>query len=211
MKTRMTQDIKVSGVSKQFGEKAILNGFHATFPVGQVSVIMGPSGCGKTTLLQILMGLIPPDEGQVMGVPSHRSAVFQEDRLCETFSAVANVQLACGRKVSRAQILDHLENVGLAGSLYQPVSELSGGMRRRVAMVRAMLAPSDIVFLDEPFKGLDERTRDEAIAYVRGALRDRTAIAVTHSREEAELLGGNLMQMDNGVGKVGTACERVIL
>jgi NitT/TauT family transport system ATP-binding protein len=195
MNRTQPRDIRVSGVGKRFGDKRVLRHFSATFSGGSVNVIMGPSGCGKTTLLQILMGFMRADEGQVDGVPHHRSAVFQEDRLCEDFSAVSNVRAVCGRRVPQAAIVAHLERLGLAGSLYQPVRELSGGMRRRVAIARAMLAPAEIVFLDEPFKGLDEKTRDMTLAYVLEQTRGKTVIAVTHSREEADRLGGTLLGM----------------
>ena len=196
MKRDKPCDIILSGISKHFGDKRVLHDFSATLQGGGMTVVMGPSGCGKTTLLQILMGFLRPDAGLLTGVPHHKSAVFQEDRLCEDFHAVFNVRLGCGRKASEVEIVSHLERLGLAGSLRQPVRELSGGMRRRVAIVRAMLAPADIVFLDEPFKGLDELTRDRALQYVLDHTRGRTVVAVTHSREEAEVLGGTLLHME---------------
>ena len=195
MKNEKQRDIVISGIYKRFGKKRVLHDFSATLSGGGMTVVMGPSGCGKTTLLQILMGFVRPDKGQLTMIPHHKSAVFQEDRLCEDFSAISNVQLACGRRVSEMEIVSHLENLDLAGSLQQPVRELSGGMRRRVAIVRAMLAPADIVFLDEPFKGLDEQTRDKVLRYVLAQTRGRTVVAVTHSREEAEALGGTLLRM----------------
>jgi NitT/TauT family transport system ATP-binding protein len=193
-------DVKVSGLWKRFGDKQVLAGFEALFPAGQTSVIMGPSGCGKTTLLQILMGFVHPERGHVTGLPAHKSAVFQEDRLCEGFSALANVRIVCRKMVSEVTMTDHLERVGLSGSLDQPVRELSGGMRRRVAIVRAMLAPADIVLLDEPFKGLDETTRDMVLAYVAAHTEGRTVIAVTHSPWEAAALGGRILQMKGETG-----------
>lgn len=200
MKNEKQKDIIISSLYKRFGEKRVLQDFSATLQGGGITVVMGPSGCGKTTLLQILMGFVRPDKGQLTGMPHYKSAVFQEDRLCEDFSAVSNVQLACGRKVSEMEIVSHLENLDLAGSLQQPVRELSGGMRRRVAIVRAMLAPADIVFLDEPFKGLDEQTRDKVLRYVLAQTRGRTVVAVTHSRGEAEALGGTLLRMPEAAG-----------
>ncbi len=195
MKKEKPRDIIMTGLHKRFGEKRVLCDFSATLPGGEMTVVMGPSGCGKTTLLQMLMGFLRPDKGQVQGMPHHKSAVFQEDRLCEDFSAVSNVQMVCGRKVPESEIVSHLERLDLAGSLRQPVRELSGGMRRRVAIVRAMLAPADIIFLDEPFKGLDEQTRDKVLQYVLAQTCGRTVVAVTHSREEAEALGGVLLRM----------------
>ncbi|NLN66147.1 MAG: ABC transporter ATP-binding protein [Clostridiaceae bacterium] len=188
-------DIVVSNISKSFGTKPVLVDYNAVFHEHQINCLMGPSGCGKTTLLNILMGFIRPDSGTVKGVPRHKSAVFQEDRLCESFNAVSNVRLVCTRKVNNSKIISHLEHIGLKGSLAQPVSELSGGMKRRVAIVRAILAQSDILFLDEPLKGLDEDTKKDVIQYIKAQIQGRTVIMVTHSIEEVKAFGGRLITM----------------
>lgn len=194
-------DIVVSNLTKSFGSNRVLDGFNATFREHEVTCIMGPSGCGKTTLLHILMGLLRHDSGLVQGVPQLKSAVFQEDRLCEGFNAVANVRLVCDERVADQQIRLHLANIGLAGSWEQPVSELSGGMKRRVAIVRAMLATSDILFLDEPFKGLDDKTKQATMQYMKDNIKGRTVIMVTHSLDEVRAFDGQLLLMpgkDNG-------------
>jgi NitT/TauT family transport system ATP-binding protein len=188
-------DIVVSNLSKSFGSNHVLVNFSAVFPEHELTCIMGPSGCGKTTLLNILMGLIHPDGGSVTGVPRHKSAVFQEDRLCESFNAVSNVRLVCDKTVHKNTIISHLESIGLKDSLEQPVSELSGGMKRRVAIVRAILAKSDILFLDEPFKGLDVDTKTDVMKYLKDNLQGRTVIMVTHSIDEVMALNGRLITM----------------
>ena len=158
---------------------------------------MGPSGCGKTTLLNILMGFLQPDKGTVTGIPEQKSAVFQEDRLCEPFSAVSNIRMVCKRDVDIQTIKNHLAYVGIKeNSINLPVSELSGGMRRRVAIVRAILAESKIIFMDEPFKGLDADTKQIVIQYVKEHTRDKTVVLVTHSPEEVNEFSGNLIFMD---------------
>jgi NitT/TauT family transport system ATP-binding protein len=180
-------DIKASGIRKSFGDKKVLDGFDATIRENHMTCIMGPSGCGKTTLLYILMGLEPQDEGTVSGMPEKKSAVFQEDRLCESFNAVSNVRMVCAKDVKDRTIASHLERIGIS-DLGQPVREFSGGMKRRVAIVRAILADSDILFLDEPFKGLDVDTKNLVMAYVSENTRNRTVILVTHSLEEVKAL-----------------------
>jgi NitT/TauT family transport system ATP-binding protein len=172
----------------------VLDRFSATFMEKGITCIMGPSGCGKTTLLNIMMGLQPPDSGTVKGVPQLKSAVFQEDRLCESFNAVSNVALVCGKKVDKAGIMAHLESIGI-GEFTKPVSEFSGGMKRRVTIVRAIMARSDIIFLDEPFKGLDDKTKDDTIRYIKDNKGDRTVIMVTHNIDEVKSLGGQLIRM----------------
>jgi NitT/TauT family transport system ATP-binding protein len=195
-------DLILREVSKSFGDNQVIDQYSAVFPGGALTGLMGPSGCGKTTLLRLLMGLLEPDRGMISGIPARKSAVFQEDRLCPSFSAVANVRLACHHDLPRATIEAHLTSIGLGDSLHQPVCELSGGMQRRVAIVRAILAESDILYLDEPFKGLDRETRETVMTYVRQHLGGRTVVLVTHDAAEIEALGGrpfNLPMLKGGV------------
>ena len=185
--------IRIRNLSKRFGDKRVLDGFSADLPDRGVAAIEGPSGAGKTTLLNILMGLLPPDAGLIEGLSGRRvTAVFQEDRLLEGWSALKNIRLVCGRGVSDADIIRHLGEVGLAGDEKTPVRALSGGMRRRVALVRAVIAPGDILVLDEPFKGLDEATRDRAVGYVLAHAADRLILLVTHDRAEAAAMGAEV-------------------
>lgn len=187
---------EIRNLSKSYHGHPVLQQVTLTFPSGETTCIMGPSGCGKTTLLRILMGLTKPDAGEVLLPEGARfSAVFQEDRLCENLSPVANIRLVCGRLYSKEQIRKELAAVGLDGALDKPVRELSGGMRRRAAVVRACLAPSDILVLDEPFSGLDEQTRQQTGDWINGHLAGRTVILVTHNEEEAFLMGSRIVKL----------------
>lgn len=188
-------DITVSKINKSFDGRPVLTDFSAQFPAGEISCIMGRSGCGKTTLLNIILGLLRPDSGEVKGVPKKMSCIFQEDRLCGDFSAVANVRIACPQKTDKAEIEAQLSSIGLGDSLYRPVRDLSGGMKRRVAIVRAMMAESELVIMDEPFKGLDEATKLLAVHFVKNGIRGKTAIMVTHEENEIELMGGQLIKL----------------
>lgn len=182
-------------VSKRFGEKTVFSDLSLQISIGALTVVMGPSGCGKTTLLNLMMGLTEPDNGEIMGVPLKKAAVFQEDRLCETFSAVANVRMVCAPSVDDSVIKSHLTQLGLSERLAVPVKNLSGGMRRRVAIVRAMLADADIILMDEPFKGLDEKLKLETMDYVKQYRNRRTLIIVTHDRDESDYMDGELMNL----------------
>lgn len=183
------EDIVIRSLSKAFDGKPALQGFSATLPAGRVSCIMAPSGGGKTTLLRILLGLEAADSGEVHGLAGLRlSAVFQEDRLLENLSPVANIRLVNPRR-PRGEVLAALAAVRLSGCADQPARELSGGMRRRVAILRALLAEWDVLLLDEPFKGLDEETKACVLAFVRRAVEGRTAVLVTHDAAEARALG----------------------
>lgn len=188
-------DIIVSKMDKSFGDVKALKEFSAVFPAGELSCIMGRSGCGKSTLMNILAGLLEPDRGSVDGLPGKVSVIFQEDRLCEDFTPVTNVRIACGKNVTKAEIEVQLKKVGLGDSLYRPVRELSGGMKRRVAIVRALMADGGLVLMDEPFKGLDELTRAQVAEYVKERIRGKTAILVTHDESEVEMMGGRLIIM----------------
>jgi len=165
-----------------------------TEPLDHV-LLHGPPGLGKTTLLRCVAGLERPESGSITGVPERLGYVFQEDRLCGVFSAVANVRLATGRALPEAEILRHLEELGLAGSARRPVSQLSGGMRRRVAIARAVCAGPRLLLLDEAFKGLDDQCRRDTVAYIRRHTPGASLLCVTHDPEEAALLGGRCLDL----------------
>lgn len=185
----------VNGISKSFDGKKVLDNFSAEFEKGKVYCIMGKSGCGKTTLFNIICGLVKADSGTCSDVDKI-GAVFQEDRLCERLSAYANVRLVCKKGVSHASIENALLKVGLTDEdIRQPVSELSGGMKRRTAIIRAVLFECGILMMDEPFKGLDSATRYDTIKYILDNANGRTLIVITHDKTEAELLGGELICM----------------
>jgi NitT/TauT family transport system ATP-binding protein len=182
-------DIEIQSISKAYEGKPVLSKFSAVIPGGKTTCIMAPSGRGKTTLLRILMGLERPDAGTVQGLAGKRmSAVFQEDRLIENLSPVANIRLPTPQ-LRREEALEAMEAVGLADCADQPVRELSGGMCRRVAILRALLAEYDVLLMDEPFKGLDAETKERVIRDARRRCAGRTVILITHDREEADAMG----------------------
>ncbi len=189
------RDIVVTGLTKSFGEKHVLADFSARFPAGKITCVMGPSGCGKTTLLHILLGLEPADGGTIEGLPIRITAVFQEERLCEDFSAVTNVRIVTGKTLSTEEIETCLRDLGLEGSLRAPVREFSGGMKRRVAIARAILAAGELLILDEPFKGLDETTRETVVREVLRRVAGKTVIMVTHDPQEAAMMGADIIEM----------------
>ncbi len=182
--------MKIQHLCKSFDGKMVLDHVSLTLESGGTACLMAPSGRGKTTLLRCIAGLETPDSGQITDLPERIAYVFQEDRLCDGFSAVDNIRLVTGKALGEGEIRRHLEELGLAGSLDQPVRELSGGMRRRVVISRAVCFGADLLLLDEPFKGLDDEARQQTADYI---LRRRGAAAilcVTHDREDAAALGG---------------------
>lgn len=179
--------ITVRRLTVRFGDQVVLDGLDLDLPPG-VTAVMGPNGSGKTTLARVLLGLIDPDDGVVDGLDgARRAAAFQEDRLCRQLTAVRNVRLVMDRATPAQLVVDELRRVGLDGdSLTKPVRDLSGGQRRRVAIVRAVLPPADLVVLDEPFKGLDTDAKAQVLPYVREHCAGRTVLLITHDRAEAE-------------------------
>ncbi len=188
--------IQLKEISKSFDDILLYHKLNAEIRENRVTCIMGPSGSGKTTLTYLLMGLVKQDYGRIDGLDGKRiTAVFQEDRLCENIDAVKNVLLVCDRKTVRSQVEQEFREVGLTDYNGKPAAELSGGMKRRVAIVRALLPDSDIVIMDEPFKGLDEELKLRVINYVKSRIEGKTVILITHDKEEAEALSADYLYL----------------
>ncbi len=182
-------DIVIRSLKKRYGDKTVFENLNLTLPVARTTAILAPSGYGKTTLLRLLLGLEKPDGGEILGLSGHVfSAVFQEDRLCESFSAAANLRLGAPG-LPDAVIQKALQDFGLEHVGNQPVSSFSGGMKRRIALLRGLLAPSDFLILDEPFHGLDEALKKQVIRKTKEACSNKTVLLITHDPAEAEQLG----------------------
>ena len=179
-------DIIVNNLSKKYNDKIVLNNFNCTFKNKSVSFVIGKSGVGKTTLIRILMGLEVADNGEIIGIKDKKiSAVFQEDSLCENLSVLFNIKLV-SENISNSQIENALELLDLKGCLYKRVRELSGGMKRRVAILRALLYDYDLLIMDEPFKGLDKVTKSKVMDFVINEINDKSAIIITHDIDDIE-------------------------
>ena len=180
-------------VTKRFGEKTVLQNFSLRAPENRVVCLFGPSGCGKTTILRLLSGLLAPDGGQVIRDKRLRcSFLFQEDRLLPWASALKNLT-AVGIAPSAAR--KALAQVGLSAEEAALPDSLSGGMRRRLAIARAAAFGGDYFFLDEPLRGLDEATALRALDCLRGAMRGKGALLITHNPEEARLLADEVIEL----------------
>ena len=190
--------LEVKNIKKGFGDTDVLKGVSFSMERGQVLAIIGSSGSGKTTLLRIILGLEQPDHGTIQGQVRPVSAVFQENRLFEDFSALSNAAVVCP-KGDRQEAARHLTALGLADSLSLPVRALSGGMKRRVSIARAVLAPGPLLVLDEPFTGLDRTTKAVVLDYLKRYTQGRTLLLVTHDPAERDVLAHSTLQMPSQI------------
>ncbi len=183
-------NITLSHIDKRFGDKVVLSDLSLTFFDGKTTLLMGESGKGKTTLFQLLLGFETPDKGEITGLPKEISVAFQNDALCPQLSTLDNIRLALP-SAKKEDILLALEAVGLGEDAHTKASALSGGMGRRASVVRAMLSDAPLVLLDEPFRGLDEETKERTAALIVKEKRGRTLIVITHDKEDKTLLNAD--------------------
>ncbi|NLY19332.1 MAG: ABC transporter ATP-binding protein [Clostridiaceae bacterium] len=202
-------------IHKSFGELNIFSGLDMSFKEGSITSILGPSGCGKTTLLKIAAGLLKPDRGEIVGMENKRAGfLFQETRLLPWKNTIDNLQFVLPDTLDKKErlrlCLDIMEKVGLKGYEKLYPAQLSGGMNQRLAMARAFIVKSDILFMDEPFQSLDLKIRAQMISMFKKLwLSTKPAILmVTHDVHEALLLSdkiyilsdkpaGILLELDN--------------
>ena len=179
--------MRIEGLSFSYGDKVIFRDFSMESP-SSVICIMGPSGCGKTTLLKILCGLLKAGSGKIEGIPEKCAMMFQEDRLLEWMNAHDNVALVTDSDPDPDRILREL---GIEPVMQ--VKEMSGGMKRRVALARALAFGADALFLDEPFKGLDEDLMKKCAKIIAGC--KKLTVVSTHSEAEAKALGAQILRL----------------
>ena len=191
--------VSVKGIYKNYGDVEALRDMSLDFPKGQLTSLLGPSGCGKTTLLKIIAGLLAPNQGevyvngQIVSEPGpDRAFVFQDFALMPWASVLRNVAFGLElRKVPKSEREDiarkYIKDVGLDGFENSFPHELSGGMRQRVGLARALSVDSPVLLMDEPFSAVDEQTRrkfqEDLLQLVKEE--SKTFIFVTHSIEEA--------------------------
>lgn len=189
---RTVENISIEELSKYFGEEQVLEQFQYLLFKGHCYCLIGESGAGKTTLLRMLAGLEKPDEGKIVygAKDSYISMMFQDERLFEQLNAIENIMLFCG---SKEKAYEHLCRLLPEDSLHKPVRQLSGGMKRRVELVRAVTVDSQVVLLDEPFNGLDEENKKRAIDYLLSNIGERILVISTHDLEDIQLLNAQII------------------
>ena len=175
-------------VSLRLGEKEVLQDFSLDLQNKGIYGVIGPSGCGKTTLLNLIQGFLQPDAGEIALFSDRISAVFQENRLLPWYTVYQNIALAARRPVGREEVEALLRRLCMPGELDSLPGSLSGGMARRVALARALLSESDILLLDEPFKGVDMACKRQCEKTLQALSGGRLTLLVTHDPGEAAAL-----------------------
>ena len=179
--------MRISNLSFSYENKKVFDHFNLEFEDG-ITCLMGPSGSGKTTLLKLIAGLLKPDEGLIENSHDKISFMFQEDRLLPWLSVRDNILLVSDDARKTDELLELLE---IDGNL--KISELSGGMARRVSLIRCLVFDSNMILLDEPFKGMDPELMKKAAELI---IREKKPVIVsTHSIEEVQALKGKIVNL----------------
>ena len=174
--------LKLEDITLKYGNDAVIERLRYEFSEGSVYGIIGPSGIGKTTLLGIISGLIKPTSGTVISSHSSTSVIFQDARLYPWLNALDNVKLVHNDEKNASSLLSELKICGEDQKKYP--DELSGGMRQRVSIARALNYDADLFLMDEPFKGLDVEMREDVRSTVFKRIAGKTVIIVTHDHDD---------------------------
>lgn len=175
-------NIEILNLTKKYGDKTVFENFSRTLEINGILLVKGASGCGKTTLMKMIAGL--EDHSGQINLPTDKiSFMFQEDRLIPFISVLKNVKSVSDVNTAKKYLCE----LGLQNEFDSPPRSLSGGMRRRAALARALAYPSQLVILDEPFKGLDEKLKQKVIELIQTESKTRDFIIVTHESFDTEL------------------------
>lgn len=183
--------IQINNLTKKYGDKIVFNNYTNTFEFNGILLIKGASGLGKTTLMRMIAGLEKADKGEIIKDTQTVSFMFQEDRLIPFVSVLKNLTAVC----SEEKALKYLKLMGLDGEKDNFPLSLSGGMRRRVSLARALCFDSDLVILDEPFKGLDENLKASICEIIKEESKKRDFIIISHDSQDAELLNAKIIEL----------------
>lgn len=191
--------LKVKEITFAFGKKTVLNNLSLELENGEILALMAPSGYGKTTLLGLVAGILRPQEGEIENTFEKVAYVFQEPRLFPWLTVKENLLAVLDEKDETAEktVFDCLEYVGLSDAADKYPDELSGGMKSRASLARALAYGGDLFLLDEPFAALDENLRHNLAEKLKEHLRARgaSAILVTHNKEDAESIADRILTL----------------
>ena len=190
--------IQLKNVSFAYGEKTILTNLNHTFPDRGIFAVMGESGEGKTTLLRLLCGLEKPCDGEIQSTHQRVAVAFQEPRLIPWLSCESNINFVLSKEKQAYGLAKKLlQELELDESAEKPPSELSGGMKQRLSLARALAAEADLLLLDEPFSALDTALKERVAQTVKNANPNGLTIIVTHDKKDAELLDAPVLTLQS--------------
>mgnify|MGYP003312720435 CR=1 FL=1 len=201
MKQTSKMNVKAKNLYFSYGDQPVLQNVCIELTADWPVVLLGGSGMGKTTLLRILAGLMKADAGEIEGIDKNTriAVMYQEDRLFPHLTVYKNLKLI-RPGITREEAAGLLAELNLeAAVLDQLPLELSGGMRRRIALARALLFEADLVLMDEPFQGLDVDTRRMALAAVKKWTKGRPTLLISHEPEDGPALGAKTLT----IGELG--------
>lgn len=184
--------ININNLNITYDDKKVIANFCDTIASGERVALIGASGIGKTSLINAIMDLISYEGDIQFDEAPLFATVFQEDRLLNDHTVFTNIKIVTPQ-LSNNEITEHIQNIGLNPKAF--VRELSGGMKRRVAILRGALAPSNLLIMDEPFKGLDAHTKEKVMTFVKEKASDKTMILITHDISEAQFYNCRIIEL----------------
>lgn len=201
----VVEEITLDNLTKSYGKNRVIQQMTSSMKAGECHVIMGVSGSGKTTLLNMINGMIQPDEGRISIKCAQESKpgeqkitygmVFQNEVVLDDYDVIKNIEIFAGHSLTREE-LDDLEILLPKNCLTQKSSALSGGMKRRLQIARALFSPVSMLIMDEPFRGLDEENRKKCIGMIKKYQRNRILVITSHDARDVEDLGGYKWELE---------------
>lgn len=184
--------IEIKNLSFSFENKKIFDDFSMKVEDKSITAVTGKSGIGKSTLINLICGLLKPDSGEIISNSNKYAVVFQDDRLLPWYTVKENVSIVSDSE--KAEFW--LNKVGLSDSLELYPSQLSGGMKRRTALARALAYGGDTLILDEAFNGVDEETKAILIDIIKEQAKEKAVILISHNSDEIQRLADKVCSLD---------------
>ncbi|WP_053982597.1 ATP-binding cassette domain-containing protein [Niameybacter massiliensis] len=195
--------IRIEGLSKSYENIQLYKDFDIEIEEGKTTVLLGASGSGKTTFIRMLLGIESYEKGNIIGLENKNiSVVFQEDRLIPWLNVSKNIEIVLKAYLEPDAIQNRIEEILKLVELLEykdcEINKLSGGMKRRVALARALAYDGELLIMDEPFKGQDYALKLRLLERIKILIikEKRTVVFVTHDMEEASLLGDVLLKFE---------------
>ncbi len=202
--------VKLDNISKSFKHQPIINNINITFKPNKIYGIIGRNGSGKTVLLKMICGILKPDSGKILfdnedyinkfGVPKSTRALIETPEMINDLSGFENLKLIASIKneIDDKQILKTLEIVGLKNEEYKKYKNYSLGMKQKLGIAQVLMEDADLIILDEPFNGLDDKSANNMRNLIKSLKANKIIIVATHIKDDIENLIDDLYKIDGG-------------